>query len=115
MQEEEKEIARRGVTSRALLLAALAVLVAPGAASATVIPVTKTGVLSDNTGNDGLCSLREAVNAANTNMPVNPAGGNDCPGGEAAALDTISVPGGGFLVEGAASDEDANVDGDYDL
>jgi CSLREA domain-containing protein len=115
VQEKEKEVTRSHVTSRAVLLAALALLVAPGAVSATVIPVTKTGVLSDNTNDDQLCSLREAVNAANTNMVINPAGGNDCAAGEATALDTISVPGGGFLVEGANSDEDANASGDYDL
>ena len=51
---------------------------APGA---TIIVDT----LEDNTNDDGYCSLREAITAANTNTIV-----DACPAGELAAIDTIS-------------------------
>ena len=66
-------------------LAALAVAVlapASGATAASIAPdVTTDGIANDNN-----CTLREAVQAANTNAVV-----DDCAAGEADALDTISL------------------------
>ena len=82
---------------------------APNAAAAT-IPVTSTG---DTVANDGACSLREAVSAANTNTPSGAAAG-ECPAGSAGpTADTVSVGTGSFNLAGAA--EDANASGDLDV
>ena len=52
---------------------------------------------ADNTDEDDLCSLREAVSTANTDMPINPGGaGNDCETGS--GTDTISVPAGTYPI-----------------
>ncbi|MCB8978808.1 MAG: beta-propeller fold lactonase family protein [Ardenticatenaceae bacterium] len=48
---------------------------------------------------DGLCSLREAVEAANNNAPVSPNNGADCPAGNGADTITFSVSGAITFVE----------------
>jgi hypothetical protein len=87
----------------ALVLTGLAV---PGAASAAGIAVTRgtDPALTDPAG----CSLRQAVQAANTNAAV---GG--CTAGEAAALDTISMPVAVRL--SLAGADDTNAAGDLDI
>ena len=57
---------------------------------------------------DGDCSLREAVQAANTNAAV-----DGCDAGVAGA-DVIGLPGGTYRLQGD-SDEDANQTGDLDV
>jgi RTX calcium-binding nonapeptide repeat (4 copies) len=78
------------LASIVLAVASVAILtcVAPGVASAALIPVTSS---ADNTTDDQTCTLREATIAATTNLAVNPTGGNDCPAGQAATQDTISI------------------------
>ncbi|MCG6889211.1 MAG: CSLREA domain-containing protein [Gammaproteobacteria bacterium] len=73
---------------RALLAASLAGLFAAPAGAATITVDTS----ADNIAPDGLCSLREAVIAANTNTPsTGPAG--ECVAGEPLpTVDTISIP-----------------------
>lgn len=79
-------------------------------AVAATIPVTTTG---DTVADDGTCSLREAVSAANTNTPSGAMGG-ECPAGSAGpAADTISVGDGSFNLTGPG--EDANASGDLDV
>jgi PASTA domain-containing protein len=74
-------------------------------ARATVINVTTF----DDPGTPGNCSLRKAVQAANTNLQA-----NNCPGGEAGAIDTIQLPAGPYvLTTGAAGEHDNNA-GDLD-
>ena len=52
---------------------------------------------ADNTDEDDLCSLREAVSTANTDTPINPGvAGNDCETGS--GTDTISVPAGTYPI-----------------
>jgi CSLREA domain-containing protein len=94
-------------------LAALALcwLVLPATAGATAITVTSN---ADNKADDGLCTLREAVDAANTNVAVNPAGGNDCPAGSGFSEDSIMLSATTYTLTGAAGD-DANVSGDLDV
>ena len=89
-----------------MLCAALIALALPAGASAATIGVTTT---DDTVAGDGLCSLREAVTAANTNAS---AGG--CPAGGSAAPDRIEVPPGTYELAGS-SREDANATGDLDV
>lgn len=67
----------------ALTLAALACLLTASPGRAATIQVTTTG--DENGSNPGACSLREAVQSANLNLPV---GG--CTAGDVAATDRIS-------------------------
>jgi CSLREA domain-containing protein len=57
---------------------------------------------------DGDCSLREAIQAANTDQAV-----DGCSAGSGA--DTISVPGGVYALALAGAGEDANATGDLDI
>src|SRR6476620_7306018 len=84
----------------------LAFVALPSSAGAATINVTTTG---DTVANDGFCSLREAVNAANSN-----AAANDCPAGSGSGGDIISLPAGTYTLTGSAT-EDANLTGDLDV
>jgi CSLREA domain-containing protein len=75
---------------------------------AAFIPVT---TYEDTTANDGLCSLREAVTAANTDTPGGSTPG-ECPAGDGA--DIIQLPGGTYPLTVAAHDN-TNVTGDLDI
>jgi CSLREA domain-containing protein len=72
---------------------------------ATVIAVTTT---EDELNSDGDCSLREAVQAANTDTAV-----DACPAGS--GKDTISLPAHTYTLSIPSTDEDANADGDLDI
>src|SRR5688500_2656320 len=78
------------------------------AASAASISVT-TG--ADTVGDDGVCSLREAVQAANTNVAAASAGGG-CPAGTGPA--GITRPAGTYPLSRAGFD-DTNSAGDLDV
>ena len=66
-------------------------------------------------GEDDQCSLREAITTANGNSAVNNGGaGPDCTVGQAVP-DTISLPAGTYTIGGAATNEDLNASGDYDI
>lgn len=82
---------RRGVGTAVLLLAALH-LFFPSTAHAITITINTLSdkPLNDPTSDDGLCSLREAIEAANNDASVNT---NDCPGGSGADNITFSVSG----------------------
>ncbi|HEV2812560.1 MAG TPA: CSLREA domain-containing protein, partial [Solirubrobacteraceae bacterium] len=96
---------------RATLPLAVALCLVPAAgASAGTITVNTTGDTLVN--NDGTCSLREAVTAANTNAA---SGG---PSGECAAgsgADVIVVPAGTYALSRPGPGENANVNGDLDI
>ena len=78
------------------MLAAVPFIGAVDAAQAgTTIAVSTT---ADVVANDGLCSLREAIAAANTNAPSGAAPG-ECPAGSPAP-DTVSVPPGDYDLTG---------------
>ncbi|MEM8861703.1 MAG: choice-of-anchor Q domain-containing protein, partial [Chloroflexota bacterium] len=75
-------------------------------APAATITVNTT---DDELNSDGDCSLREAVQAANTNTAV-----DACPAGNGA--DTISIPAGTYTIQLAGfNNEDANANGDLDI
>ncbi len=86
------------------LLAFTPLVLFEGTAEAATITVTTT---DDELNADGDCSLREAIQAANTDAAV-----DACAAGSGA--DTVFVPGGTYLLTGA-SGEDANATGDLDL
>ncbi|MCG8456830.1 MAG: CSLREA domain-containing protein [Holophagales bacterium] len=87
-------------------LAAWILLFAPAVAGAATILVTTT---SDAVGLDGRCSLREAIDAANTDTA-----GNDCTAGFGAdeiVLDFDST----VTIALAGANEDGNLTGDFDV
>jgi CSLREA domain-containing protein len=90
----------KNVRGRTLGFAAVAALAAAAlwvpAAQGAVIPVTAT---ADNIDDDQLCTLREAISAAAGNIPFNPAGGNDCPAGEAGSLDTVDLAAANYVMD----------------
>ncbi len=98
----------------AILLGFLALLVGAataltltggGPASAATISVTTT---DDELNSDGDCSLREAIQAANTDAAV-----DACTAGSGA--DTIDLPANTYTLSIAGTGEDANATGDLDI
>ena len=90
-----------------LIAAAVAVsfLLPHGSAQANVITVTtETDELNTGAG----CSLREAIQAANTNLPV-----DACPSGS--GDDVIELPAGTYKIMLAGTGEDNNAVGDFDI
>src|SRR5215213_8094541 len=81
-----------------ILACVLLALTLPTAASAATITVTSLG---DSAANDGLCTLREAIVAANTNLPSGALPG-ECPTGQPApSADTIDFSVSGTISPGA--------------
>jgi CSLREA domain-containing protein len=75
------------------------------ALSGTVITVNTT---DDELNGDGDCSLREAIQAANTDSAV-----SGCPAGD--GWDTINLPAGTYVLTLTGAGEDANATGDLDI
>lgn len=90
-----------------ILIAALLLVMMPGPATfaGTLITVDTT---DDELNSDGDCSLREAIQAANTDSAV-----DDCPAGSGA--DMISVPSGTYVLDLTGPSEDGNATGDLDI
>ena len=99
-------MARTG--GRVLILLAACALGLPAAASAATIKVTTHRDELDSPP-DGKCSVREAVQAANTNTAF---GG--CPKGSGPS-DTITLKRGRYPLEIATTTEDLNLNGDLDV
>lgn len=86
-----------------------ATLVVSAASTSAVIQVnTNLDVIAD----DGLCSLREAIRAANLDQPSGGLPG-ECPGGNAG--DTILLPAGVYQLTRNGIGEDAGLTGDLDI
>ncbi len=96
---------RRG---RAALVACAALVLAAANAHATNIPVTTTADENSSTPPNLVCSLREAILAANNDVAV---GG--CPAGTK-ALDTVSLPAGTYTLTLGSGDDVAEL-GDLDV
>lgn len=92
-----------GKVCPALALALATLAAAPAASLATTITVNFAG---DTVANDGRCSLREAVTAANLHAPLYAPAGN-CAAGN--GNDTILLPAGTFrlMIPGAGEDKNA--------
>lgn len=70
---------------------------------------------SDVVADDGSCTLREAIVAANTNIPSGWMSG-ECPVGQGSRPDTISLANGAmYSLSIGSSDEDSAADGDLDI
>ncbi|HYU61670.1 MAG TPA: choice-of-anchor Q domain-containing protein, partial [Solirubrobacterales bacterium] len=95
---------RRGIRGAAALVALLFLLLASDAQAAT-IPVTTT---QDELNADGDCSLREAIEAANTNAAV-----DSCTAGSGA--DIVSLAAATYALSVTGTLEDANATGDLDI
>ncbi|MDQ3759591.1 MAG: CSLREA domain-containing protein [Actinomycetota bacterium] len=87
------------------LVAALAL--APAVAGAATIKVDTT---SDELNSDGDCSLREAVQAANTNSSV-----DGCVKGQGAQRDTVALKPKNYELTIPSTNEDSNANGDLDV
>jgi CSLREA domain-containing protein len=92
-----------------LVLFPLVVIVAPPARAGTTINVNTQ---LDVRANDGKCSLREAVIAANTDT-ASGAAANECPAGSGA--DTINIPSGTYTLTIGGKQEDNALTGDLDI
>ncbi len=79
-----------------------------GASAATIAPNTTTDVV----GNDGACSLREAITAAFTHLPSGAKLG-ECAAGS--GNDIIQLQAGHYILSLAGAGEDANASGDLDI
>src|SRR4051812_26942966 len=93
---------RRRTAAAAVVLVACAFA---GSASAATIPVTTA---ADSLAADGACSLREAVIAANSDLPR-----SGCPAG--LGVDTIELPAGTYVRSIGGFGENAAAAGDLDL
>ncbi|MFZ0427714.1 MAG: CSLREA domain-containing protein [Acidobacteriota bacterium] len=96
---------RRGVPSKAVPLTFIWIALSVASRAGTTIPVTTT---ADDLAIDGDCTLREAVIAANTDLPV-----DRCPAGSGA--DTILLPAGTYVLSLTGPGEDASQSGDLDI
>jgi CSLREA domain-containing protein len=100
-------LSRRAALFAAALVLALAA--APGAASAATINVGPTNDAAPGAVDDTGCTLRDAVQAANTNAPF-----SDCNGDNAGA-DTIVLQGGKTYTISQHAVDDTNAKGDLDI
>jgi CSLREA domain-containing protein len=95
-----------------LLVVAAVLALAPGAAllpsAADSVATIMVTTVEDELNADGDCSLREAIQAANTDTAV-----DACPGGS--GEDLIMVPAGTYSLTLAGADEDDNATGDLDV
>ncbi|HEY8515968.1 MAG TPA: hypothetical protein VIS07_10690 [Candidatus Binatia bacterium] len=97
-----------------LALASLLVLALGGAdaARAATIQVTmKKDVVAD----DGRCSLREAVTAANTNRPSGRTPGECVAGDPHPVVDVIKLRRGGYVLKLGGAGDDLDLGGDLDI
>ena len=91
------------------VLALLALALAGSSAAATINVNTQSDTLG---GFPNTCSLREAIQSANTNQAV-----DGCAAGSASGTDIINLPAGSYYIQrdDAAGDEDGNATGDFDI
>ncbi len=90
-----------------LLLASTVLLNGPARAEAQATSIMVTTTI-DELNVDGDCSLREAIQAANTDTAV-----DTCPAGS--GMDTIFLPAGLYSLTLGSSGEDENLGGDLDI
>lgn len=96
-------------TSLALAVAAALAGAAP-AAAAEITATTRLDVVA----NDGRCSLREAVTAADFNAASGAAAG-ECPAGHVVGTDVILLGPGRYSLSRAGAKENGNATGDLDF
>lgn len=96
----------RGLTALLVVGVLLGSTIYPGSVQADSIIIVNT--TDDELNTDGDCSLREAIQAANTNVAV-----DACTAGTGA--DTITVPSGTYTLTIAGEMENLNTKGDLDI
>ena len=101
----------RKVAVPALLVVAAFLLLFSGGRPVHAAPITVNSA-ADVIADDGVCTLREAITAANTDTALGATPG-ECPAGSGA--DTITVPAGTYTLSIPGADEDANASGDLDI
>jgi CSLREA domain-containing protein len=105
-----KQLCKREQIAASLILALLLAGFGPThqAYAATIEATT----FADNLTNNGDCSLREAIQAANTDTAV-----DACPAGSGAEMDTIQLSAGTYALSlgNLSVDEDLNQTGDLDI
>jgi CSLREA domain-containing protein len=80
------------------LLAIACALMIPAARPARALGPIQVTILTDvSDSNDGKCSLREAVQAANFDTPINPNNAGECPAGSSSIPDLITFSTGGVI------------------
>ena len=97
---------RRANAGSFLAAVCLSAVLAPVAGAATITPDVATDDITTN----GNCTLREAVQASNTNAVV-----DACTAGSSAAADTISLNGPQFNLTLPGAGENLNQTGDLDV
>ena len=93
---------------RLLLLALVAGIAAWGSAASAATFIVET--TADELTVNGQCSLREAIRAANLDLPQ-----DSCPAGSALVRDFIEVPRGTYLLGLGPAGDDAGSRGDFDI
>ncbi len=80
------------------MLAIVFALIFPAARPARALGPIQVTILTDvSDSNDGKCSLREAIQAANTDTATNPNNGGECPAGSSGIPDLITFSTGGVI------------------
>jgi CSLREA domain-containing protein len=95
---------------RVALTASLLACMLPNGPAAYAAPTIIVTTMADEITNDGNCSLREAIRAANTNAAV-----DACEAGSATEQDTVVVPPGTYQLSIDGRNEDASLTGDLDI
>ncbi len=112
---KSKQLFLAGLTIVAMVVAVTAVIISPRAYAAPTAAITITTNKDVVDGNDGECSLREAIIAANTNSASGAAAG-ECPAGSDGNTDIITLANGAtYNLEIAGANEDAALTGDLDI
>jgi CSLREA domain-containing protein len=99
----------REIAAPALALAGLLTMALPAAAGAATIPVNSTADENTAAVDNGNCTLREAISAANLNGAI-----DVCPAGDLTP-DTISLPSGTYALTLSTFSNDDNSTGDLDI
>src|SRR5215510_11027579 len=80
------------------MLALACALAIPAAQPAQALGPIEVTILTDvSDSNDGKCSLREAVQAANFDTPINPNNSGECPAGSSSTPDLVTFSTGGVI------------------
>ena len=102
-------------TGRALLILVMGLIAPFQLAFVPDLAAIQVSDTADVVADDGLCTLREAILAANTNLPSGGMNG-ECPAGRDRRTDTITLANGAtFSLSIGSSNEDSAADGDLDI
>ncbi|HLC43239.1 MAG TPA: hypothetical protein VJO34_16640, partial [Methylomirabilota bacterium] len=102
-------------TGRALLILVMGLIAPFQLAFVPDLAAIQVSDTADVVADDGLCTLREAVIATNTNLPSGGMNG-ECPAGRDRRTDTITLASGAtYSLSIGSTNEDGAADGDLDI